>query len=163
MKDLLEKLFRTYRKEIYMYFYGLCHDMSVSEDLCSEVFLEAVRSITSFQGKSSVRTWLYAIARNRWYLYLRKKKTEIHSYTMNDILKEPVDLSQDEYPYVQEWITQILSEESKTTKNVFHMRMGGYSFYEISKACHISESSARVIWHRIRTKLQQEYRKEENL
>lgn len=92
-----------------------------------------------------------------------EKKTEIHSYTLNDILKEPVDLSQDEYPYVQEWITQILSEESKTTKNVFHMRMGGYSFYEISKACHISESSARVIWHRIRTKLQQEYRKEENL
>ena len=30
MKDLLEKLFRTYRKEICMYFYGLCHDMSVS-------------------------------------------------------------------------------------------------------------------------------------
>lgn len=163
MKDLLEKLFRTYRKEICMYFYGLCHDMSVSEDLCSEVFLVAVRSLPSFQGKSSVRTWLYAIARNKWYLYLRKKKTEIQYYSLNDILREPADLLHEEYPYVQEWIDQILSEESETTRNVFRMRMDGYSFYEISKACHISENSARVIWHRIRSKLQQLYRKEENL
>ena len=39
MKTILEKLFCTYWKEICMYFYGLCHDMTLSEDLSSEVFL----------------------------------------------------------------------------------------------------------------------------
>ena len=70
MKTILEKLFRTYWKEICMYYYGLCRDMTTAEDLSAEVFLEAVRSIPSFQGNSSVRTWMYGIARNRWYLYL---------------------------------------------------------------------------------------------
>ena len=161
MKALLENLFRTYWKEICMYFYGLCHDVNLSEDLSGEVFLEAVKSIPSFHGNSSVRTWLYAIARNRWYLYLRKKKTQIQTYSLNDLLQEPMVPSADEYPYIQEWIEQIISQQNPTVQKVFHMRMDGYSFYEISVASGISENSARVIWHRMKTQLQQQYRKEE--
>ena len=162
MKTVLEKLFRIYWKEICMYYYGLCHDMSLSEDLSSEVFLEAVKSLPSFHGNSSIRTWLYGIARNRWYLYLRRNKTQIQTYSLNDLLHEPADLTVDEYPYLQEWISGILEKENKNVQKVFHMRMEGYSFYEIGNTCGISENSARVIWHRIKTKLQNQYRKEEN-
>lgn len=162
MKTILEKLFRTYWKEICMYYYGLCHDMTTAEDLSAEVFLEAVRSIPSFHGNSSVRTWLYGIARNRWYLYLRKKKTQIQTYSLNDLLNDPMDPGTEEYPYIQEWIEQVLSQENQTVQKLFHMRMDGYSFYEISQSCGISENSARVIWHRLKTMLQEQYRKEEN-
>ena len=47
VQRLLEKLFHTYYKDIYRYLYSLTHDASLSEDLTSEVFLEAVKSIAA--------------------------------------------------------------------------------------------------------------------
>jgi len=37
----------------------------VAEDLLQETILEAVRSASTFRGESSLKTWLYAIARRR--------------------------------------------------------------------------------------------------
>jgi RNA polymerase sigma-70 factor (ECF subfamily) len=38
---------------------------SVAEDLLQETFIEAVRSASTFRGESSLKTWLYVIARRR--------------------------------------------------------------------------------------------------
>ena len=73
MKQLLAELFENYYKDIYTYIFSLCHDASLSEDLASEVFLEVVRSISTFRGQSDIKTWLFTIARRRWYAYLKGK------------------------------------------------------------------------------------------
>lgn len=74
MKELLKKLFIDYYKEIYTYLYSLSHDASLSEELASEVFLEVVKSVADFRGESDIKTWLFSIARHKWYAYLRQKK-----------------------------------------------------------------------------------------
>ena len=56
MKQLLAELFENYYKDIYTYLFSLCHDASLSEDLASEVFLEVVRSISTFRGQSDIKT-----------------------------------------------------------------------------------------------------------
>ena len=38
-----DELFSVYYKDIYRYLYSLCRDVSLSEDLTSEVFLEVVK------------------------------------------------------------------------------------------------------------------------
>ena len=68
-------------------------DASLSEDLASEVFLKAVRSISSFRGESKIKTWLFSIARHRWSAYLRKKSRTLKTESLYDI--DPVD---DLYP-----------------------------------------------------------------
>ena len=62
MRQLLEAVFTAYYKDVYTYLYSLCRDASLAEDLAQEVFLEAVRSITSFRGDAEVKTWLFSIA-----------------------------------------------------------------------------------------------------
>ena len=70
-----DELFSVYYKDIYRYLYSLCRDVSLSEDLTSEVFLEVVKSIGGFRAESDVKTWLFSIARYRWLKYLRDRKS----------------------------------------------------------------------------------------
>ena len=76
MKQLLEELFTQYYKAVYSYLYSLCRNAGLSEDLASEVFLEVVTSIGSFRGEADIKTWLFSIARHKWYHHLRKKSRQ---------------------------------------------------------------------------------------
>ena len=162
MKKLLVELFESYYKDVYRYLYSLCHDASLSEDLTSEVFLEVIKSIASFRGDSDVKTWLFSIARHRWYAYLRTKTHQlptesIHElYDSNFVDIQPSDDSVD----LEQLIHSLLDKEPELTKNVFQMRLDGYSYFEIGEKYQISENSARVIFFRTKAKIKKYLEKE---
>lgn len=162
MKKLLVELFENYYKDVYTYLYSFCRDASLSEDLASEVFLEVVKSIASFRGDSDIKTWLFSIARHRWYAYLRTKTHQppiesIHElYDSNFVGLQPSDFPSD----LEHLIQSLLDDESELAKNIFQMRLNGYSYYEIANNFQISENSARVIFFRIKTKIKKYLEKE---
>ena len=57
---------------LYRFLVNLTMRREDAEDLCQETFLEADRSIRSFRGDSSFKTWLFQIGYRR-YLKWRKK------------------------------------------------------------------------------------------
>ena len=162
MKELLVELFNHYYKDIYTYLYSLSHDASLSEDLTSEVFLEVVKSIATFRGESNIKTWLFSIARHKWYAYLRKKNTQIQTESIHNLYDSNfIEVQNSPFPSdLEEIIKTLLDSESEITKKVVQMRLNGYSYFEISEKLHISESSARVIFFRIKTKLKKYLEKE---
>ena len=85
MKQLLAELFEKYYIDVYTYLYSLCHDASLSEDLASDVFLEVVKSISSFRGQSDIKTWLFSIARHRWFTYLKRKKRQVQTESIHEL------------------------------------------------------------------------------
>lgn len=156
MKKLLEELFSAYYQDVYRYLYSLCHDASLAEDLASEVFVEVVKSVALFRGESDIRTWIFSIARHRWFRYLRKHKQE---QTLGALFRDPP--GKDAPPELQlqdremaERIRALLKEEPERVRTVVRMRVEGFAFREIGNAVGISEQSARVIWFRARNKLQ---------
>ena len=162
MKELLVELFDHYYKDIYTYLYSLSHDTSLSEDLTSEVFLEVVKSIATFRGESDIKTWLFSIARHKWYAYLRKKNTQIQTESIHDLYDSNfVGTQNSPFPSdLEQIIKTLLRSESETTKEVFQLRLNGYSYFEISEKLHISENSARVIFFRVKTKIKKYLEKE---
>lgn len=161
----LEELFSEYYKDVFRYLYSLCRDVSLSEDLASEVFLEVVKSITTFRAESDVKTWLFSIARHKWFGYLRKKKRNIQAASIYELidLEQPNAISAEESLIKRELaerVYSIINNEPERVKNVAFMRIDGYSFYEIGKALGISESSARVIFFRIREKIRKKLKEE---
>lgn len=162
---VLDELFSVYYKDIYRYLYSLCRDASLSEDLTSEVFLEVVKSISGFRAESDVKTWLFSIARHRWYSYLRKKKRTIESADLYELteLEQPNGRSAEDAYLDRELVKRIyaiIDEEQERPRKVALMRIDGYSFYEIGKALGISESSARVTFFRTKEKIRKKLKEE---
>ena len=157
MAELMHEFFVLYYKDVYGYLYGLCRDSLLAEDLASETFLEAVKSVSRFRGEADAKTWLFSIARNRWYAYLRKKKRQVQTVEPDETLlggDNPAE--QAENAETAEAIRDLLSHETERTQDIVRMRIEGYSYYEIAKKHGISESSARVIDFRARTKIRKE-------
>lgn len=70
----LEELFNRYRNQVFSLAYRMTGSPSDAEDLCQEIFLQVMRKVGSFEGRSSFSTWLYRVAMNRSRDYLRRKK-----------------------------------------------------------------------------------------
>lgn len=156
MKKLLEELFRCYYQDVWRYLYSLCHDAALAEELASETFLEAVISIARFRNESDIKTWLLAIARHRWYAFLRKKGRTPPAEELTDRIMAPGKTPEEAWlrKELTERIEALLEQEPERTRTVLRMRAEGYSFREIGDALDISEQSARVIHFRVKKKIQ---------
>ena len=160
MKQLLAELFEKYYIDVYTYLYSLCHDASLSEDLASDVFLEVVKSISTFRGESDIKTWLFSIARHRWFAYLKKKNRQVQTESIHDLYDTAELGTTDSVNEVTELIQELLSGESALTRDVVRMRLDGYSYHEIALRHKISENSARVVYFRAKSKIRKFLEKE---
>lgn len=152
---LIRKIYEEYKQDVFVYLVSLTNDTSLSEDLVSETFLSAIKSIHKFKGESSIKTWLFSIARNKWYEYLRKEKstTSLDDLAYHYIVSES-DLEEKAiHKDISNKIVYLLYQESVRTKDIVLMRIEGYSYLEISQKHGITESSARVIDYRAKKKI----------
>jgi len=64
-------LTEPYRREIEVHCYRILGSVQDAEDIVQETFLAAWRGLERFEGRASIRTWLYRIATNRCLNALR--------------------------------------------------------------------------------------------
>lgn len=158
----IEKLYILYKLDIYYYLFSLTHNHTLSEDLLSETFVNAMTSIASFKGQSSVKTWLFSIARNLWLQNIRKEKPTVE---YNDLLEIYVLDSMEKKFITNETANRIkylLSVKDERTQKIVNMRVEGYSYSDIALEVNISEGSARVIDFRTKKWIKAILEKEEN-
>jgi RNA polymerase sigma-70 factor (ECF subfamily) len=79
------------------FLFGMCGDWNQAEDMAQEALLKAWARRQSFGGRSNVRTWVFAIARNHWLDQLRRRRTKPCEETMN----ENTTATTDPPPYMQ--------------------------------------------------------------
>lgn len=69
-----QSLFSTFQNQLKSYLYRLLVDRNDAEDLTHDTFVKAFDKISTFKGECSLKTWVFQIATNLAYDYLRKKK-----------------------------------------------------------------------------------------
>ena len=69
-----EELVKKYQRGIYGLAYRLVLDAEEAKDLTQQAFLQAFVNIKGFRQQAQFRTWLFRIAINQCYNYLRNKK-----------------------------------------------------------------------------------------
>jgi RNA polymerase sigma-70 factor (ECF subfamily) len=74
-QQAMRMLFGRHRVALYRWLLRLVGDEPLAEDLLSEVFLDVWRQAASFEARSSVSTWLLAIARYK-ALSARRRRTD---------------------------------------------------------------------------------------
>ena len=70
-----DQLVRKYQSPVRRFFLNqTCGDSELSDDLAQDTFIKAYTSLASFRNLSSFSTWLYRIAYNVFYDYIRSRK-----------------------------------------------------------------------------------------
>lgn len=163
MGENMESIFRRCYQDVYLYLYSLCRDAALAEDLASETFLQAVRTIAGFRGEADIKTWLFTIARRCWFGYLRQKKRQTPTEQLSDWIADggSADPTQHaEQRAAAARAAELLHAEPERTRGIVSMRLQGFSFYEIGSQYGISENSARVIDFRAKAKIRKALQKE---
>lgn len=71
-ESIFHRLYDTYHQDVFQFLIYLVKNRSVAEDLSHEVYVRVLKSYDRFEGKSSEKTWLFAIAKNVAIDYFRK-------------------------------------------------------------------------------------------
>src|SRR5437763_15240854 len=69
--DAFRELTEPHRRELQVHCYRMLGSFQDAEDLLQDTLLAAWQGLDGFQGRASVRTWLYKIATNRCLNALR--------------------------------------------------------------------------------------------
>ena len=70
-----DQLVQKYQSPVRRFFLHLtCGDSELSDDLAQDTFIKAYTNLASFRNLSSFSTWLYRIAYNIFYDYIRSRK-----------------------------------------------------------------------------------------
>ncbi len=108
--EAFEELLRTYEDSVYNLVYRLLNQPIDAPDVVQEIFVKVFRNLGHFQGKSTLKTWIYRIAVNEAYnhrrWFNRHKKNEVGlggsdeshaglSEVLPDRCRSPFDLTSD--------------------------------------------------------------------
>jgi hypothetical protein len=72
----MQVLYARYHVRVFRFVVRLVRDEATAEDVISEVFLDVWRQADRFEGRSTVSTWLLAIARFKAISALRRRRDE---------------------------------------------------------------------------------------
>ena len=149
-----EKIYRRYFNDVFLFLKKLSKDESIAEEIASETFFKAMRSIDNFRGETDVRVWLCQIAKNCYFSYLKKqRRIENIDYIdfpdNKDTIEEQI-LKQ--YDAMQ--IHLLLHNLTEPYKEVFMLRVfGELSFKQIADIFQKTDNWACVTYHRARNKI----------
>ncbi len=84
------EIIRDYKDGLIFYLNGFVCNLHIAEELTEDVFVKIVTKKPRFSGKSSFKTWLYAIGRNVAldYLKRRSKRDEVAIDEIADLTDE---------------------------------------------------------------------------
>ncbi|MBS4537391.1 sigma-70 family RNA polymerase sigma factor [Clostridium sp. D2Q-11] len=155
----LEEIYNNYFKDVYFFIYSLSKDKHIAEDLTSETFIKAIKSIESFKGNCDIKVWLFQIAKNSYYSYIRKHKTLIELDSVPE-KKDDFDIERSVISSEESMKThEILHNLSEPYKEVFSLRVfGELSFRQIGSLFGKTDNWACVTFHRARNKIREEMR-----
>lgn len=150
----LEQIYETYFKSVYLYMWRLSGNEHLAEEITSETFFKAIKSIESFRGECDMRIWLCQIAKNTYYSYIKKRdktlsvaETELQDVVDTDAFIAEQIIAKEE---VQQ-IRKILHELPDPYKEVFMWRVfGELSFKAIGDLYNKTNNWACVTYHRAR-------------
>ena len=63
--DAFSDLVAPHRRELHLHCYRMLGSFAAADDTLQETLVAAWRGLAAFEGRSSLRTWLYRIATNR--------------------------------------------------------------------------------------------------
>lgn len=163
MKNLSE-IYIELRDPIFAYLFRLSADYSLAEELTQDTFYQALLSLPKFRQEASLKTWLYAIARNTYLNWFRKNHSKGISFTsFDEDFLSPSDSLTDPAEQLIEKERRLIINKSlyslpETYRTVIIFReIEELSYTEIANILDKTENWVRVTFFRAKQKLKEIY------
>jgi len=163
------RLVDTYSNQIYRLAMKMLNDAQDAEDVLQETFIKALRSIRTFEGRSSLSTWLYRIAVNESLMLLRKRRPDVVSMEEDrqdqEGESEPVEIvdwcclpeQELESAETRRFLDQAVQRLSPALRAVFVLRdIQGLPVRETAESLGISEVAVKTRLLRARLRMREE-------
>lgn len=152
----LGTLFERHHRAVYRYCLQMTRSKSMSEDLVQEVFIRMLRYASTFRAEGSCKAWIFNIARNVAFDYLRKAGTGVHELQHEDdegTREQFVDHRSSEQAAAGcqnlQLVERALAEMPAAAREVIWLGKFVFDDYEeLARAMGCTATAARVRMHR---------------
>ncbi|MFD2682039.1 RNA polymerase sigma factor [Bacillus seohaeanensis] len=160
-EKLIGQIYDKHFKDVYqflIYFTGKVED---AEDLTQEVFLRVLKSYSHYNGQSTLKTWVFSIAKHVALDYHRKKKYYsifkdgfFKKLASNDLEPAEVAENNEKKRLVREAMTTL----KPAYRTVIILRgLNGLSIKQTAEVLGCSEEKVKVDYHRAIKKLKTKF------
>jgi len=157
-RDFVER----YQSKVRRVAYGILANREDADDIAQQVFVKVYVSIKSFEGRSSLYTWLHRITVNQCYQFLRKKRltasleTGLESEDDPARAKLPADPSpaSDTRVAQRDFLNKLLLRIPEQDRHLLLLReLEGYSIAQLAEATGLNGNTIKVRLFRTRQQL----------
>lgn len=145
----LDELIAKHRSSLTAFIYGFVKDYDTAEDIMIDAFVELIRR-KSFKGKSSLKTYLFAIARNKALRHLKNR----HCFEALDDVENYISTPDFTEEYVEARERRALLHEAMESLNpayrevIYLIYFEGMSHKEAAQVLHKSQKQISNIAYR---------------
>lgn len=153
----IETLMRQYGNDVLRTAYMYVKDIHTAEDIFQDVFIKVNQKLSSFEGNSSIKTWIIRITINTCKDYLKsawnRRVVPMMDYQEDAIISE-TDYEEVEKQDTKELIKKsVLSLPAKYKDVVLCIYFQDMTITEAARALNIAEGTAKSRLSRARQKL----------
>ena len=157
-----ERLYCLFRRSVYDLCLRLTRNVSDSEDLTQEVFLQIYRKIGAFRGEAAFATWLYRVARNIVMMHFRRQRIEPLPLAFPELHENLIDIAASSYfgtsygLFAHFALRRAITSLPDGRRNVVILHdIGGFTHREVGRQLGIEASTSKSQLHRAHRKLRQ--------
>ena len=142
-------------------------DPSLQQDLLQDIHIALWRSLPSFGGRCSLRTWVYRVAHNAAATHVLRRRRRIVKNLVGldeiEIVSEApgVDVVVDEARMLSR-LHELVQRLKPLDREVFVLYLEGLSMEDIAEIAGLSQTNTRTKLHRIRALLAGQLRTGDN-
>jgi RNA polymerase sigma factor (sigma-70 family) len=148
----LGTLFERHHQGVYRFCLQMTRSGSISEDLVQEVFLKVLKRASTFRAEGSCKAWIFNIARNVTFDYLRKMDSDA-AHTAEESDERLIDHRSSEQAAAGhenlQLVERALADIPAAAREVIWLARFVFDDYdELARALGCTASAARVRMHR---------------
>lgn len=154
-----ERLHGAYRARVYAFALKRTRDPAEADDICQDVFVQVFRCIGSFEGRSTLLTWLFGITHHQICRRLRKRRLESQSLDAPGVAEVagpsvPADRQVDAARLLDACHGVLAERVSEAQREIFELRYGhSHSIAEIAHMLGKSRQAVKISLFRSRRTL----------
>src|SRR6201987_4417825 len=159
------EIVERYQSKVFSIIHGIVRQRNDVEDIAQQVFAKVYFSLKSFDFRSSLITWIYKIAVNECFDYLRKRKVRKLVYE-SDLSEDEVRRVENTEPHIdrqepadsglarRDYVLKLLTRVSDEERMLLMMKeVEGFSVEELAEKTGMNENTIKVKLFRARQKL----------